>query len=721
MRTLHIRLLIVSIFWALLYSGCQQTPPRGLKTTGAGYPRTKRMRVIDIYHGTKVRDPYRWLEKPDSPDTQAWVAKQNELTSAFLAEVPSRDQIRSRLTNLMNYPSYSVPSKHGGRYFFWKNDGLQNQFVLYTQETLEDQPRIVINPNSLSSDGTIAVTATAISKDGRLLAYTLSRSGSNQQEIRIRNIESAQDYNETLQWCQFSQIAWKHDGTGFFYNRLPNPGTVPTEYHNRYYWVYWHKLGTPQSQDELIYKDPNGTAFSPLITQDGKFIILQPLYRPAYTKNRIYYRPVEVDGPFVKLLDQADARYEFIGNVESVFYFHTDLDAQRGRIITIDTNSPARDNWRTIIPETDDVIDSVALVNNSLVVAYMHDVYHQMKIYTLNATFIAEIPLPALGTVASLSGAQYDTQMFFSFCSFLFPTTNYRYDFSTGELDILQKLEIDFDFSGYETKQVFLHSRDGTRIPMFITHRKDLPLDANNPTILYGYGGFNVNSMPFFSSSLLLWLQMGGVYAVANIRGGREYGEAWHQAGMLDKKQNVFDDFTAAAEWLIENKYTNPRKLAMHGGSNGGLLVAACMVQRPDLYGAVVCRVPVIDMLRYHKFTTAAGWAWEFGNAEASVEQFKYLYAYSPLHNIKSSIEYPPILVTSADTDDHVVPAHAKKFVATLQAKAAGANPILLRIETKAGHGRGKPMSKIIEEETDIFTFLFKMLAMQYDNAKKLP
>jgi prolyl oligopeptidase len=413
------------------------------------------------------------------------------------------------------------------------------------------------------------------------------------------------------------------------------------------------------------------------------------------------------------LLDDADARYSFIGNAGSVFYFNTDLDAPRGRIIAIDINNPVRENWREILPQTDDVIDYVALINNSFVIAYLHDVHHQLKIYNLDGTFVREITLPTLGTVGGLSGKQDDTEMFFSFTSFLFPGTSYRYDFLTRQLTIVHKPKIDFDPSRYETKQVFYHSGDGTRVPMFITHKKGLKLDAGNPTLLYGYGGFNINIKPSFSVSVLTWLELGGLYAVANLRGGSEYGEAWHQAGMLDKKQNVFDDFIAAAEWLIENKYTNPKKLAIRGGSNGGLLVAACMLQRPRLFGAVVCQVPVADMLRYHKFTVGRYWIPEYGSAEAGPQQFKVLYAYSPLHNIKAGAEYPPILVTSADTDDRVVPAHAKKFVATLQAKAAGKNPILLRVETKAGHGSGKPISKVIDEQADIYAFLIRILDLQ--------
>ncbi len=700
---------------AALCCGCQRPFPTETPTAKLIYPPARRDSTADIYHGVKVPDPYRWLEDADAHQTQAWVAQQNKLTSDFLTGVSAREKIKARLTHLLNYRRYSAPYKEGDRYFFWKNDGLQNQSVLYTQKTLEGKPRIVINPNLLSVDGTIAVTTTAVSKDGTLLAYALSRSGSDRRDVKIRTTDSSRDYDETLKWCKFTSIAWKHDGAGFFYNRFPDPNTVAPEDRNNYNRVYRHKLGTAQSQDQLIYERPDNKelAFAPLITEDGKFLILH-VEHGTDPKNRVYYRPVQSAAPFIRLLDDADARYDFIGNTDSVFYFHSDLDAPRGRIIAIDINNPARESWREILPQTDDVIDYVALINNHFVVAYMHDVHHQLKIYNLDGSFVRKIPLPTLGRVSGLSGKQYDTEMFFSFTSFLFPSTSYRYDFLNQQLTTVHKPEIDFDPSHYKTKQVFYHSRDGTRVPMFITHKKGLKLDGGNPTLLYGYGGFNISIKPSFSVSVLNWLEQGGVYAVANLRGGGEYGEAWHQAGMLDKKQNVFDDFIAAAEWLIENKYTNPKRLAIRGGSNGGLLVAACMLQRPRLFGAVVCQVPVTDMLRYHKFTVGRYWIPEFGSAEAGPQEFKVLYAYSPLHNIKAGVEYPPILVTSAGTDDRVVPAHAKKFVATLQAKAAGKNPILLRVETKAGHGGGKPISKVINEQADIYAFLFKMLDLPY-------
>ncbi len=714
------RLIVAISISTVLCCGCQKPSLSEAQTTRLIYPSARKGRTVDVYHGTRVPDPYRWLEDPETPETQAWVRQQNKLTSDFLAAVTIRERIKTRLTNLLDYPRFSAPYKEGNRYFFWKNDGLQNQPVLYTQKTFDSELQVVINPNLLSKDGTVALGTTTVSKDGTLLAYGFSRSGSDQQEVRIRTIDSGEDYSETLQWCRFTQITWKHNGEGFFYNRFPDPNTVPVEDQTNYNRVYWHKIGTPQSQDQFVYERPDNKelVFEPSITEDGKFLILH-VYHGTDTKNRVYYRPVESAGAFTKLLDDFDARYDFIGNDDSVFYFNTDLSAPRGRIIAININDSARSNWRTILPQSDDVINYVALVNNYFVVAYMHDVHHQLKVYNLDGDFVREIPLPTLGMVRSLSGKQKDSEMFLSFTSFLFPSTSYRYDFLTGKLTVFQKPEIDFDLSNYETRQVFFHSKDGTRVPMFIVHRKGLQLNGNNLTMLYGYGGFNISLKPGFSVSRLVWLELGGVYAVVNLRGGGEYGEAWHQAGMLDKKQNVFDDFIAAGGWLIENKYTSTEKLAIAGGSNGGLLVAACMLQRPRLFGAVVCQVPVTDMLRYHKFTVGNHWVPEFGNAEASPEQFECLYAYSPLHNVRAGLEYPAILVTSADTDDRVVPAHAKKFVATLQAKATGRNPILLRVETKAGHGRGKPITKVIDEQADVYAFLFKTLDMTDQNFGK--
>ena len=674
---------------------------------------TRKDEIVEDYHGTKVADPYRWLEDPQSEETKAWVEEQNEVTFAYLKSIPYREQIRERLTELWDYPKYSAPYKKGGRYFFSKNDGLQNQSVLYMQETLESEPVPVLDPNTFSEDGTVALTGSSFSEDGKLLAYGTSSSGSDWQENRIRHVDDGSDFQEVIRWCRFASIAWRHDNSGFFYNRWPQPGTVPEEDSSNYSRVYWHALGTQQEEDALVYERPDAKelSFSPSITDDGAYLVLT-VWHGTDSENRLYYREVNSDKPFVRLLDEADAMYSVVGNNGPVFYIHTDLNAPRGRIIAIDLRTPEREHWQELVPQQDDVIAFVSLINSQFVVTYMHDAHHQMMIYDLDGSFDHELPLPTLGSVVEISGKPEDTEMFVSFTSYLFPPTTYHYDFPSSALTLFRRPEILFDPDDYETEEVFYPSKDGTRIPMFLTYKKGLQLDGTNPTFLYGYGGFNISLTPGFSVSRLLWLEHGGIFAIANLRGGNEYGEEWHKAGMLEKKQNVFDDFIAAGEWLIAHNYTSTPKLVINGGSNGGLLVAACMVQRPDLYGAVVCAVPVIDMLRYHKFTIGRYWTGEYGNAEANPEQFTFMYAYSPLHNVRDGVVYPATLILSADTDDRVVPAHAKKFTARLQEANGGPNPIYLRIETKAGHGLGKPTAKVIEELTDMYAFLFDKFGM---------
>ncbi|HEX2184600.1 MAG TPA: prolyl oligopeptidase family serine peptidase [Chloroflexota bacterium] len=711
----------------------QETPPR------FDYPPAPQGDVVDDYHGTRVPDPYRWLEDADAPETVRWVEAQNALTSSFLqagalpGEAPGslREQLKSRLTRLWDYPRYGVPQKEGGYYFFWKNDGLQNQPVLYTQPSLEDEPRLVLDPNTFSEDGTAAVTGHSFTRDGRRLTYGLSRSGSDWQELHVIEPLTGKTYPDVIRRCKFAGVAWKADGSGFYYNRFPDEGTVPPEDESNYQRVCWHTLGTTQDEDRLVYERPDAKelGFTPRLTDDGAYLVLH-VWRGTEPQNRFYYRPTAAGegADFVRLLDEADARYDFVDNVGSTFYFSTDLDAPRGRIVAIDVEHPEVDDpgdaaeatrprakrWREIVAQGDDPIDHVAMVNGHLVVVYLHHVHHRIHLYTLDGQFVREIPLPGLGAVAGLTGRNEDTELFLGFTSFLYPLSILRYDFTTAQLHTVRTPELDFDPSPYETKQVFYHSKDGTRVPMFITQRKDIVLDGTNPTLLYGYGGFNISLTPSFAVQRLIWLEQGGVLAVANLRGGSEYGEAWHQAGILERKQNVFDDFIAGAEWLIAQGYTSRERLAIQGGSNGGLLVAACVTQRPDLFGAVLCQVPVADMLRYHRFTVGRYWTTDFGNAEADPEHFKFLYAYSPVHNARPGTVYPPILITSADTDDRVVSAHAKKLAAGLQAAQAGEAPILLRVETKAGHGAGKPTAKVIEEQADLYAFLFQVLRIPY-------
>jgi prolyl oligopeptidase len=675
---------------------------------------TRRGEVVENYHGTPVADPYRWLEEAASPETRAWVEVQNEVSTAYFQAVEEHPRLAARLTELVDFPRYSAPTRKGEHYFFSYNTGLQNQAALYTQRGLDDQPSVLLDPNQLSSDGTVALVTQAYSHDGSLLAYGVSTSGSDWQEIRIRRVESGEDYPEVIRWCKFASIAWKHDNAGFYYDRFPEPGTVPEEDQSRYSRVYWHLLGTPQEEDLLVYERPDAKdlGFSPFITDDGKYLVLH-VWLGTDPRNCLYYREVASDGPFIRLLDDFDAAYTFIHNVGPVFYFHTDLDAPRGRIISIDITAPERENWLEIIPEQEDTIAFVIAVNKQFVVVSKRDAHHVIDRYNLLGHRLGGIPLPTPGSLIEIAGEAENTEFFVNFTSFLYPPGVFRYDFLSDQLTLWRGPHLNFAFDQYETKQIFYTSKDGTRVPMFLTHKKGLVLDGTNPTFLYGYGGFNQSMTPTFSAYNLLWLECGGVYALPNLRGGDEYGEEWHLAGMLEKKQNVFDDFIAAAEWLIAQKYTSPERLAINGGSNGGLLVAACLVQRPDLYGAVVCEVPVIDMLRYHKFTVGRYWIHEYGNAEENAEHFKFLYAYSPLHNVRPGTAYPATLIMAADTDDRVVPAHAKKFAATLQAATCGEQPILLRVETKAGHGLGKPTAKIIEARSDVYAFLFQQFGIR--------
>ena len=688
------------------------------------YPPARKSDQVDDYHGTKVADPYRWLEDVDAAETRSWIEAENGVTAAYLAQIPARATLRQRLTRLWNYPRYGAPFHKGGRYFFLKNDGLQNQAVLYRQGSLSAEPEVLLDPNSLAADGTVALSSVAPSEDGKLLAYGTSASGSDWQEFRVRDVASARDLSDHLRWIKFSGTSWTHDGAGFFYSRYPEPaGADALRAVNRFQKLYYHRLGTEQAGDELVYERPDQPdwGMNAEVTDDGRYAVLH-VWLGTDRRNRVYYFDLKdpkhprVTGEVIRLLDAFDASYAFVGNDGPVFYLLTDLAAPRKRVIAIDTRHPERSAWREIIPQGDDVIEGVRIIHNTCVVNYLHDAHSRLHLFALDGRPDREVALPTLGSVSDISGERQDAEMFYAFTSFLYPTTIFRYDFATGTSSVFKAPTIDFDPSGYETEQVFYRSRDGTRIPMFLTHRRGMARDGSHPTYLYGYGGFNISLTPAFSASLLVWLELGGVYAVPNLRGGGEYGEEWHQAGMHEKKQNVFDDFIAAAEYLVAQGYTTPARLAIGGGSNGGLLVGAAMTQRPELFAAALPAVGVMDMLRFHKFTI--GWAWvtEYGSAD-SAAQFPALYAYSPLHRIKAGTAYPATLVTTADHDDRVVPGHSFKFTAALQAAQAGPRPVLIEIETKAGHGAGKPISKLIEEQADRWAFLVKNLGMPVSGA----
>ena len=723
------------------------------------YPATARGNQVDEYHGTRIADPYRWLENTDAPETKSWIEAQNRLTFGYLASIPERNAIRNRLSQVWNYPKYWVPEKVGKKLFFFENSGLLNQRIYYVREGNEPA-RVLIDPNTLSADGTVALSVTAVSPNGRYVAYGISVSGSDWQEFRVRDAETGRDTRDTVKFAKFSDVSWTRDNKGFFYSGYGQQasGNALTSV-NQNQRVYYHRLGTPQSEDVMIYdrRDQPNWLFDTKVTEDGRFAIIT-IFEGTDPRTRLYYifldnpsRP-RINAPVVRVVDRLDAEYEFVHSMGDYFLVKTDLGAPRGRLVRIDINSIQPSRWVTVIPEAKDALQSVKVAGNHLITSYLQDARSSVRIYGMprlddprrargvtnprgrmpaemgerapapsddrraqsapGYPFIGEIGLPALGTVDAISADPDDNEMFYSFMSFLSPRAVYSYDVRRQTSEVFKTPKLPVDVSGFETRQVFYNSKDGTRVPMFITMKKGTALDGNNPTILYGYGGFNVSETPSFSPSNLVWMEMGGIYAVANIRGGSEYGKEWHEAGILGKKQNVFDDFIAAAEYLVKEKYTSSPKLAIAGGSNGGLLVGAVLNQRPELFGAALPAVGVMDMLRFHKFTI--GWAWtsDYGSAD-NAEQFGFLRAYSPLHNIKPGTQYPATLVTTADHDDRVVPGHSFKYAAALQAAQAGSDPVLIRVETKAGHGAGKPTTKQIEEAADKLAFLVKNLGMR--------
>jgi len=678
------------------------------------YPVSKKIDQVDDYHGVKVADPYRWLENGNSDDTKAWIAAQNKLTQGFLEKIPARETIRERLTKLWNFERYSVPFKEGGRYFYSRNDGLQNQAVLYTVKQLDDEPRLLLDPNKLAADGTVALAGIAVSPNGKYLAYGTAASGSDWNEWKVRDIDSGKDTDDHLQWVKFSGASWAHDSSGFFYSRYDAPKEATKLADVNYFQkLYFHKLGTSQNDDVLVYDRPDQKewGFAGHVTDDGKYLIVS-ISQGTEQKNRVYYKDLSKKGAaMLPLLDDFDASYDFIDNDGPVFLFNSNKDAPKGRIIAIDTRQPAPAKWQVIVPEAEQTLQGANVIDQRLVLDYLKDARSQVKVFKLDGTPIGEVALPGIGSAAGFGGKRHDKETFYSFTGFTTPAAIYRYDMASGKSSLYRQPKVDFDPNAFETRQVFYSSKDGTRVPMFIVSKKGLKLDGSNPTYLYGYGGFNISLTPAFSVANLAWMEMGGVYALPNLRGGGEYGKAWHEAGTKLQKQNVFDDFIGAAQWLIANKYTSPQKLAIGGGSNGGLLVGATMVQRPDLFAAAMPQVGVMDMLRFHKFTIGWGWTSDYGSSD-NADEFKALYAYSPLHNLKPGTCYPATLVTTADHDDRVVPAHSFKFAATEQADQAGAAPVLIRIETKAGHGAGKPTTKQIEEVADRWGFLTKVLDM---------
>ncbi len=670
------------------------------------YPFTKKVDQIDDYHGTKISDPYRWLEDNNSKETAEWVEAQNKVTQEYLSKIPFREALKNRLTELWNYERYSAPSKHGDYYTFSKNDGLQEQSVIYLQEGLNGTPEVLLDPNKLSNDGSISLGGLTYSNDDKYLCYGISRGGSDWREFYVMDVRTKQLTKDEIKWSKFSGTAWYKDG--FYYGRYDEPKVgEELKQKNEFQKIFYHKLGTQQSEDKLIWEDKQNPKrlFGAGVSDDEKFMFLS-ISEGSSTNNILYYKNLVTDSPITPIVDKFEARFRVVDNLDDKFLVSTNLDAPNNKLILIDTKNHTKESWKTILPETKDVMQSVSLLSGKLIVTYLKDANSKVSVYTIDGKYLYDVKLPGVGTVSGFGGKKDESETFYTFTSFAYPPTIFKYDVKNNKSELFRKAEVKFDPSGYETKEVFYKSKDGTKIPMFIVHKKGLKLDGNNPTLLYAYGGFNAATLPSFSVSRIPLLDNGVVYASACLRGGSEYGEDWHKGGMFEKKQNVFDDFIAAGEYLIKNKYTNPSKLAIQGVSNGGLLVGAVINQRPELFRVAFPQVGVMDMLRFHKFTI--GWAWvsEYGSSDKA-DQFKYLIKYSPLHNIRKGVTYPATMVTTADHDDRVFPAHSFKYISTLQEINDGTNPALIRIETKVGHGAGTSTSKSIELVTDLYSFMF--------------
>lgn len=707
---------VTGIAFALSFS--MSTPAAEPKLT---YPPARHAEQVDDYHGEKIADPFRWLEDDNSDETKAWVTAQNQVAGAFLDAIPARSKIRDRLTKLWNYERFGVPFLQGGRLFYTRNSGLQNQRVLYTADARDAEPRVLLDPNVLSPDGTVALAGYSVSEDGTLLAYGLSRAGSDWEDWHVRDVVSGTARPDLLEWVKFSNAAWKKDGSGFFYSRYAAPRAGEEKKGvNEFQKLYFHKLGTKQAEDTLIYerRDHPDWGFGATVTDDGRYLVIH-VSKGTDPKNLIFYKDLASPGSrVIDLIADFRAAFSFIDNDGPLLFFETDLDAPRSRVIGIDLRQPAPAQWQEIIPQAAESLQGVSFVSGQFICRYLRDAHSVVRTLEWSAKLSRVLPkwevsLPGLGTAEGFAGQRDDTETFYSFTSFTAPGSIYRLDLETGKSTVFREPRVDFSPAAYVTRQVFIHSKDGTRVPMFITHRRGLALDGSAPALLYGYGGFNVSLTPTFSVTDLVWMEMGGVFAMPNLRGGGEYGTPWHEAGILARKQNVFDDFIAAAEWLVENKYTTRERLAIQGGSNGGLLVGACMTQRPELFGAALPAVGVLDMLRFHKFTI--GWAWksDYGSAE-NADDFRILRAYSPLHNLRPGVRYPATLITTGDHDDRVVPAHSFKFAARLQeCQPPDGPPVLIRIETKAGHGSGKPMNKVIDEKADQLSFLARIFGLK--------
>jgi len=711
-------------------------PKTSAPASGGRYPAAKTVDQVDTYHGTQVHDPYRWLEDLDSADTRAWIEAENKVTFDHLAKAAGREQLKQRLTEIWNYERYGTPEKYGAHYFYTHNDGLQNQPALYVTDSMDAPGRLLLDPNTLSKDGTVALKAIAISDDGKYVAYGLSSGGSDWEEWHVLDVDGGKDTADVLKWVKFSTVSWRRDGTGFFYSRYDEPKDGNAlKVANKFQKLYFHRLGDKQGDDLLVHeqKDQPEWMFGGQVSDDGRWLVIS-VSRSTEPKNLVLYRDLSkryqekvANEPVLRtagkgskskkpakhfeltptetLIGDWNASYEFLGNHKETLYFLTDADAPRYRIVAIDVNKPDKANWKEVVPQGKDTLQTARMVNRELVVTYMKDAHSDVRLFDLKGKSLGDIALPGLGTATAFSGRTFDDETFYVYSSYTAPPSVFRYDLKNKHNSVVRTPKVAFDPAQYETRQVFYTSKDGTRVPMFVTSKKGLSQNGANPTILYGYGGFNIPLQPAFSPALIAWIERGGVYAVANLRGGGEYGRDWHEAGMKLKKQNVFDDFIAAAEYLIHEKYTSPQHLAIRGGSNGGLLVAATEEQRPDLFAAAIPAVGVLDMLRFRDFTIGKAWESDYGSVE-NADEFKAMYAYSPLHNVKTGVNYPATLIITGDHDDRVFPAHSFKFAAAMQAADPNGKPILIRIETRAGHGQGKPTAMQIDETADVYAFI---------------
>lgn len=679
------------------------------------YPITEKTNQVDTYFGTKVADPYRWLENDTSAQTEDWVRRESEFTKEYLNQIPYRNVIENRLTELWNYEKTSAPGKYGKYYTFYKNDGLQNQAVLFIKKGLDEKPEVLLDPNKLSADGTVALQATSFSKNQKYFAYAVSASGSDWQEIYVMDVQSKKLLSDKLDYVKFTGISWKGE-EGFYYSGYAKPKSEATKFSAKteYQKVFFHKIGTPQSADILIYEDKD----HPLryvggsLTEDERFLVLGISEGTDGSEIKVRDLKAGDKSPFITIIPGFKTNADVVDNIGDKLILNTNFNAPNYKVVLVDPKNPATSNWKTLIAEQEEKLDGVSTAGGNLFAHYLKNATTQVVQYTPEGKKIREIKLPGVGTASGFGAFKDDKEFFYTYTDMVTPAVVYRFDIAKGTSTLYQKSKAQFDPTLYESKQIFYTSKDGTKVPMFITYKKGMEMNGNNPTMLYAYGGFNINITPSFNMAVIPFLEAGGIYCIANLRGGGEYGEAWHKGGMLENKQNVFDDFIAGAEYLIEQNYTSREKLAIRGGSNGGLLVGACMTQRPDLFAVAIPQVGVLDMLRYHKFTVGWGWAVEYGSSD-NKDQFGYLIKYSPLHNVREGECYPATMITTADHDDRVVPAHSFKFAAELQAKQGCERPALIRIDAKAGHGAGKPTSKVIEEYADIWAFTLWNMGVQ--------